>query len=159
MAKQREPLGKYLPFLVNRVAIAARELSDADMEQFGLTVPKCRALYALADYGMSRLGELSERTSIELPTLSRIVKVMQADGLVRRRRSTADERAVEITLTAAGRALVDSTGPFANRVEALMTDGLEKPEVRLVRRALAKMFDNLKRAERGAGASDARLTG
>ena len=39
------------------------------------------ALYALADYGMCRLGELSERTSIELPTLSRIVKMMQADGL------------------------------------------------------------------------------
>ena len=57
----------------------------------------CRPLYALADYGMSRLGELSERTSIELPTLSRIVKVMQADGLVRRRRSKTAERGAEAT--------------------------------------------------------------
>ena len=118
------------------------------MAQFGLTVPKCRTMLVLAERGTCRVGELSEITSIELPTLSRIVKMMQKDRLVMRRRSTVDERAVEISLTAAGRNLVQRVVPFAHQTEKIMMAGLQESELRVVRSALIKMYDNLHAAKK-----------
>jgi DNA-binding MarR family transcriptional regulator len=51
------------------------------------------------------VGEISERVHLDFPTLTPLLKRMQAAGLVERTRSASDERQVLITLTPAGRAL------------------------------------------------------
>jgi DNA-binding MarR family transcriptional regulator len=52
--------------------------------------------------GDHRLGELADRTSIDLSTLSRLLVSMQRKRLVVRRRSGLDRRALSLTLTEKG---------------------------------------------------------
>ena len=61
-------------------------------------------LAVLADRGVCGFGELATLTSIEPATLSRFVEALIRDRLIRRRRSSADGRAVTITLTEKGEA-------------------------------------------------------
>jgi len=71
------------------------------LSQFGLMRP-----LADAPEGM-RIGELAESASISAPTASRMIDTLEKDGLVARRRSASDRRAVAITLTDHGRAMYE----------------------------------------------------
>ena len=67
--------------------------------------------------GRARFGELARLTSIEPATLSRFVSALHRDGLLRRRRSSADARAVTIALTEKGEVAFQATLPWALDVE------------------------------------------
>src|SRR5215472_5446868 len=72
---------------------------------------------ALWQRGGQRLGDLSEMTSVEISTLSRLVGVLQRRGLLSRTRPDSNARTVQINLTKAGRALVEQLIPLAQRHE------------------------------------------
>jgi DNA-binding MarR family transcriptional regulator len=55
--------------------------------------------------GRVTVGRLGERLQLDSGTLSPLLKRLEANGFVRRERSRDDERQVDVTLTAAGRAL------------------------------------------------------
>ena len=55
--------------------------------------------------------ELSELTSIEVSSLSRISKTVQRDGLIRRKRTVQDQRTVRVTLTTRGERWSNRSSP------------------------------------------------
>ena len=75
------------------------------LEPMGLTHPQYLVMLALWEAEPLRVSELAERLSLEPATLSPLLKRLEAGGLVTRRRDPADERAVAVTLTPAGRRL------------------------------------------------------
>ena len=75
------------------------------LEPMGLTHPQYLVMLALWEAEPLRVSELAERLSLEPATLSPLLKRLEAGGLVTRRRDPADERAVAVTLTPAGRQL------------------------------------------------------
>ena len=75
------------------------------LEPMGLTHPQYLVMLALWEAEPLRVSELADRLSLEPATLSPLLKRLEAGGLVARRRDPDDERAVAVTLTAAGRAL------------------------------------------------------
>jgi MarR family transcriptional regulator, organic hydroperoxide resistance regulator len=147
MATQSGMLEMYIPFLINRVSTSVRAYSKPEFEKIGLTIPRYRALVALSERGTCRAGELCELTSIEMPTMTRIIKALQNRKLVRRQRAAADDRAVELSLTTAGRSLLKRTMPLTYSVETLMTSGLKPTDIKIVRDALTRMYLNLQSAD------------
>jgi len=75
------------------------------LEPLGLTHPQYLAMLALWEHGTLSVKALGELLHLEPATVSPLVKRLEQSGLVTRTRSSTDERLIEVTLTAEGRAL------------------------------------------------------
>lgn len=71
-----------------------------------------------------------------------LLKRLEAAGLLHRNRSAADERRVEVHLTAEGRALQEKALPLPQRVAEAA--GLERAELRAFQETLAKVTGALR---------------
>jgi MarR family transcriptional regulator, organic hydroperoxide resistance regulator len=137
----------YIPTLVNRAATAMLNYAAREFIKFDLTPPQWRILLTLWHHQQCRFGELATLTSIAPPTLSRLLNAMRAGGFVKRKRTEADSRSVEVSLTAAGRALFERTIPFAEDTNSLYLKGLTATELNVLRRALTKIYANVRARE------------
>jgi len=75
------------------------------LEPMGLTHPQYLVMLALWQHAPLSVRRLSELLQLDPGTLSPLLKRLEASGLVERRRATADERLLCVTLTPAGRRL------------------------------------------------------
>jgi DNA-binding MarR family transcriptional regulator len=141
--KQREFLAGYLPYLLNRLTREMLRGVDKQFQDRGLTVSKWRVLAVLSDRGACRFGELARLTSIEPATLSRFVGVLVRDGLIRRRRSSADARAVTIGLTEKGEHAFTGTLPWALDVENTLVREIDPKDVAKLKQMLDRMYANI----------------
>jgi MarR family transcriptional regulator, organic hydroperoxide resistance regulator len=140
-------LQDFLPYLLNRAGLRIGVLFSRDIEPHGVTLPMWRVLIELWHNGDHRLGELAERTSIDLSTLSRLLVVMQRKQLIVRRRSGLDGRALSLTLTERGLELTEKIAPYAIHYEDVAMQGLSDDDVRRLKQLLKKVYDNLQAAE------------
>ena len=93
------------------------------------------------------MGDLSETTSIEVSTLTRLVDGMEKKGLVARRRDADDARAVALWITAAGKRLTNRIVPIAERYEKVALAGFGRQESEVLRQALRRLYDNIGKLE------------
>lgn len=100
--------------------------------RLGLTYPQYLVLVLLWQEGESTVGAIGTRLRLESSTLSPLLKRLDGMGLVRRRRTADDERAVLVSLTRQGRdlearaagvpdAICDATGLDDDEQAALVT--------------------------------------
>src|SRR4051812_11088672 len=75
------------------------------LDALGLTYPQYLVMLVLWEHDGSRVSDLGEQLDLDSGTLTPLIKRLEARKLVERKRSTADERVVEIHLTAAGKRL------------------------------------------------------
>ena len=140
----RLDLTSYLPFLVNRVGVAIAEgFSSERLKREGLTIYMWRVLAVLADTGEQRQVDLADMTSIDAPTISRLVTRLAHLKLVTRTRSSTSNREVRVVLTPKGAAVVRRLIPSALGWEDKATAGMSPKEVAAVKRTLARMYENL----------------
>lgn len=88
-ACSKEVVRRYTPFL----------------DELGLTYTQYLVMMALWEYGSASVGELGRHLYLDSGTLTPVLKKLEAKGLIERARSVEDERRVQITLTAHGKAL------------------------------------------------------
>ena len=136
-------LSDAFPYLLNRVGVRMGELFSRRLEPYGVTLPMYRVMATLWERGNRRLGELSDVTSIELSTLSRLVGTMMRKGLLSRKRPDANARTVEINLTAKGRAMVEELIPLAKLHEDAGLRSFPPNKISELKRDLIKVFENL----------------
>lgn len=136
-------LSDAFPYLLNRVGVRMGELFSRRLEPYGVTLPMYRVMATLWEQGNRRLGELSEVTSVELSTLSRLVGAMMRKGLLSRKRPDANARTVEINLTAKGRMLVEELIPLAKLHEDVGLRSFPPDKIAELKRDLIKVFLNL----------------
>jgi DNA-binding MarR family transcriptional regulator len=86
------------------VAVAARSLAGVAED---VTLPQYRALVELAARGPQRPADLASALGVDPSTATRMCDRLVRKQLVQRRRINADRRGVRISLTEAGRALVE----------------------------------------------------
>jgi DNA-binding MarR family transcriptional regulator len=144
--REKIKLSDYLPYLVNRLgsALVLRFSEDA-LARHGLSIATWRVLVALSDNGPQRQIDLSEITSIDVSTLSRLVTRLVQQALATRTRSNRSNREVVVALTARGEKLVDELIPIARRLERAAISGLSPTELRSTRTVLRVMYQNLAR--------------
>lgn len=73
----------------------------------GLTAPRLSALSVVVFGGPLPIGRLAAAEQVRPPTMSRLVKGLERDGLVTRSRTSADDRVQLVTATARGRRLLE----------------------------------------------------
>jgi DNA-binding MarR family transcriptional regulator len=86
------------------VAVAERSLGAAAEDT---TLAQYRALVVLASRGPQRLVDLARALEVTPPTAGRMCDRLLRKGLIRRHRARADRREVQVSVTAAGRDVVD----------------------------------------------------
>ena len=75
-------------------------------EAAGFSGPRASALSVLVFRGPQSLGALAAAEGVRPPTMSRLVKAMGDEGLVRAETSARDQRQIRIVASARGRALM-----------------------------------------------------
>src|SRR5690606_31775334 len=145
---RRLVLQDFLPYLLNRAGMKIGTMFSRDVAPYGITLPMWRVLIELWHRSDHLLGELAERTSIDLSTLSRLIVTMQRKKLVVRRRSGLDRRALSLALTEKGQALFEKAAPYALYYEGVAMKGLDTAEVADLKKLLRRVFENLEEASR-----------
>jgi DNA-binding MarR family transcriptional regulator len=74
----------------------------------GLSLPQYHLLEPLRDGGEVTVGELADSAGVSPPTASRMLDALARADRITRRQSDADRRVVLVSLTAAGRADLES---------------------------------------------------
>ena len=86
------------------VAVATRSLGAAAEDT---TIAQYRALVVLASRGPQRMVDLAGALDVTPSTAGRMCDRLLRKGLIRRHRARADRREVRVSVTAAGRLVVD----------------------------------------------------
>jgi len=137
------PLDSYLPYLLNRAGARIAASFSAEVRPLGASLQMWRVLAALREQDGRRMGDLSETTSIEVSTLTRLVDNMEKKGLVARRRDARDARAVMLHATPAGRRLTLRILPIAERYETVALAGFSAAETGVLKAALRRLYANM----------------
>ena len=143
-ASNANGLGDFLCFAVYSANLAFGRVYRPILDKLGLTYTQYVTLVALGEEDDQRVGDLGDKLFLESNTLTPILKKLEQMGYVRRQRDPADERQVRLSLTAAGRKLLEKD-LGAPLIEAT---GLGE-DFPAVQKTVSKLRDNLLRA--GAG--------
>ena len=103
-------------FAITVAARATVALYRPILEPLGLTHPQYLVMLALWEEDPRTLRSLADALRLEPATLSPLAKRLEATGYLRRERSTTDERALQVTLTSAGRELRQIAETIPERV-------------------------------------------
>jgi DNA-binding MarR family transcriptional regulator len=106
-AAARNPLSldQQLCFALYATSLAMTKLYKPLLEPLGLTYPQYLVMLVLWEGDGVTVSELGSRLALDSGTLTPLLKRLEALGLVRRLRDSADERRVRLQLSADGRAL------------------------------------------------------
>ena len=104
------------------------------LEPLGLTHPQYLVMLALWEESPRSLGELAAELAMEPATLSPLVKRLEAQGRISRTRRGDDERVLDISLTAEGRALREQALEVPGRI--MRSVGMDAAQLTAVRDGL-----------------------
>ncbi len=141
-------LDRQLCFALYAASLAMTKAYKPLLAELGLTYPQYLVMLALWQHGSQRVGELSERLGLDSGTLTPLAKRMQMLGLVDRQRSAADERQVEISLTAAGKCLRVRAEPIP--ICVMQLTGCRLPQLESLTRELKDLRAQLAAPHSGA---------
>jgi len=96
------------------VMVPIREM----LAQSGVNEQKWRVLRVLDERGPMELTPLAEESSLLLPSLHRMIRPMEDEGLIQREDSSDDRRKVVVRVTDKGRALIQTHSAESARIFA-----------------------------------------
>ena len=108
------------------------------LEPLGLTYTQYITLLALWEKDGVTVNELGERLLLDSGTMTPLLKKMEAEGLLIRKRDTGDERCVRIFLTAPGRTLKDKAAEIPGQLSSCVP--LTDDEVESLYRILYRLL-------------------
>ena len=100
-------LSNFLCFAVYSANLAFGRAYKPILDAVGLTYTQYIAMVALSEEDEQTVSVLGEKLFLESNTLTPILKKLEQMGYIQRRRDPADERQVRLSLTPAGRRLLD----------------------------------------------------
>ena len=130
-------LDRQVCFAMYSASRAATAAYRPMLEELGLTYPQYLAMMVLWEEQPRSVRELGAELGLDSGTLSPLLKRLEALGFVERRRSAADERRVEVFLTAAGSALSDRAAGIPQRLADAA--GLSAVELDQLRETLGRL--------------------
>ncbi|MCA9627443.1 MAG: MarR family transcriptional regulator [Myxococcales bacterium] len=112
------------------------------LKPLGLTYPQYLVLLVLWERDGVRVSQLGERLYLDSATLTPLLKRMQAQGVLERRRSQEDERVVELFLTPHGKRLKRRAEEIPSNVFA--NSGLSVKQARELKTSLQALTRRLR---------------
>jgi DNA-binding MarR family transcriptional regulator len=108
------------------------------LEPMGLTHPQYLVMLALWEQSPRSVGEIAGLLRLDSPTLSPLLKRLEAAGFITRARSNDDERRLDIELTTRGRNLRKDAEKIPPAVVARL--GMDIAELESLHASLTKMI-------------------
>ena len=115
-------------FLVRILQLQNFEAFYPYFEALKLSPLEYAILVAVRDNKAVTQSELAAVLKMQLPNLVKILSRMEETGALKRKRSTRDKRAVELSLSAAGERRADEASRLGERFNAQTLSALSKPE-------------------------------
>jgi MarR family transcriptional regulator, organic hydroperoxide resistance regulator len=139
----RQSLDNQVCFALYTAFRAVSGLYRPLLDELGLTYPQYLVMLVLWERRSSTMKELGADLQLDSGTLSPLLKRMEANGLVLRKRRQDDERSVDVTLTEKGQALRQAARPVpATLARTLGIPGDDLATLRdLLRRVTANALD------------------
>lgn len=129
-------LDHFLCFAVYSAGHAFNRIYKPLLDELNLTYPQYLVMVALWAKNDQTVGELGLSLFLESSTLTPLLKRLEAQDYILRRRDKQDERQVRVTLTAAGRKLSQRARGIPKCVleaSGLSPEALEKLQSEIVR--------------------------
>lgn len=128
----------YLGYLLRQAAAVARQAMEHTLADLGVTAPQFLVLTLVKAYPGHAAAEIARLAYVTPQTMTVIVRNLERDGLVRR---TPPERgrAIGLTLTEAGVALLAQCRIRTAELERTMSAGLSADEDAVIRRWLVQV--------------------
>lgn len=148
---RKRPLRKDLDFLpdigigkrLRRAHMAfSREFRNR-LAECGVTFGQFIHLERLWEEDGLNQTELSRRVGIASPSSTAILDSLEKRGHIRRQRNSADQRNINVFLTAAGAKLKNELMDCAKDINRLARSGMTKDEIVMLFSALDRIIDNL----------------
>lgn len=136
------PVAQSLPVRLMRLREAVMFRIRPVLRAHGVTEQQWRVLCTVRDLGETEITALAERVFLLPPSLSRILRDLEARGLIARRPSMNDQRRALVSMAPEGEALIHRVEPSlqAVRLEMRRLCGVERL------RALAEMLEAVEAA-------------
>lgn len=120
-------------------------LDQALLKTAGITAAQSGALYFLMDHDGCLLNELSRALLLDKSAITGLVDRLENKGLVDRRKTTADRRAINIYLTGAGRSAAQKCLGVTKEFNDAIKEGLSEKEINTLSRTLQKIIGRFPR--------------
>ncbi|QAY76333.1 MarR family transcriptional regulator [Sphingosinicella sp. BN140058] len=119
------PLEEQLCYAIYSAGIAIQRVYKPLLDRMGLTYPQFLVLNILWREDGQSVGAIADRLALESSTLTPLLKRLEANGILVRKRNPINERQVLISLTDKGRALRPDAGCLGS---ALLEASHQTPE-------------------------------
>ena len=143
-ADQLLRLDNQICFAIYSAAHAFNRVYKPLLDRLGLTYPQYLVMLVLWEHDGVAVKEIGERLYLDSGTLTPLLKRLEQAGLIRRTRSTEDERQVLIDLTAQGQALKDRARAVPASILAASQCSI--PELTAVKNEIVALRDRLNAA-------------
>ena len=108
------------------------------LEPMGLTHPQYLVMLALWERSPRTVRDIGEALHLEPATLSPLLKRLEVAGLLTRTRNAKDDRALDVELTAQGRALRSTAEKVPGQIVERL--GMTVPELEAIRDGLTRLL-------------------
>jgi MarR family transcriptional regulator, organic hydroperoxide resistance regulator len=137
-------LGNQLCFAIYSTAHAFNRVYKPLLDRLGLTYPQYLAMLVLWERDGLPVKDLGQRLFLDSGTLTPLLKRLEAAELVKRTRSTEDERQVLIALTSRGQALREKARSVPQAI--LAASGCSVSDLAAMKNKLIALRDQLNAA-------------
>lgn len=136
-------------YLIKRLEAASRLLLEAELRDLDMTPSQYTTLSMLAGHAESSSSDLARRVLVTPQSMSEMITALDRKGLIKRKESERNRRVLGISLSPAGRALLEKAEARVDQLEAGMFASLEPEQLESMRESLSQVL----KADRLAGRS------
>ncbi|WP_286828618.1 MULTISPECIES: MarR family winged helix-turn-helix transcriptional regulator [Kordiimonas] len=134
-------LDDQLCFALYSATNALKKMYRPMLDRLGLTYPQYLVMMVLWEKDGMTVSEIGEKLFLDSATLTPLLKRLEAQGILERKRAAEDERVVRVSLTAKGKALKDDAASVPG--EAVTATGCTPSELTTLRDALKRLRTDL----------------
>lgn len=136
-----------LPMALLRARESVMERFRPSLRAFGVTEQQWRVLRALHDHGEIEAGALADICCLLTPSLSRILKTMEASGLITRRLAPKDQRRTLVQISETGRLLLNQRAPLSEAEYKAIEDAVGAERIDELYQILDDLVDALEKSK------------
>ncbi len=134
-----------LPMALLKAREAVMDRFRPSLREFGITEQQWRVLRALYGRGEVETGALAGLCCLLTPSLSRILKHLEATGLVSRRPAPSDQRRTLVTISTEGRALLERRAPLSEAQYRAIEEAFGKERIDALYGTLGDLVEALEK--------------
>ncbi len=123
MAYEQLKLANQLCFPVYAASRLITREYQPFLEKLGLTYPQYLVLMILWEEDGLQVNDIAKKLILNTNTITPLLKRMEKEGIIRRKRSGEDERKVMVQLTEKGRALQEEAARIPEQLASRLAEG------------------------------------